>query len=124
VVPRESVDASAAVWTDASTSVSARVQAYGWKKSHVLFFRMGENLSKCRKRQTYNNWLAENKTANCTTWKVLEVVWKFFWDSRSVQNSPVYPTVQTHLPSVQVPPFMQMARQDLPSAPKDTVRPF
>jgi hypothetical protein len=73
VVPRESVDASAAVWTDASTPVSARVQTYGWKKSHVLFFRMGENLSKCRKRQTYNNWLAENKTANCTTWKVLEV---------------------------------------------------
>jgi hypothetical protein len=35
----------------------------------------------------------------------------------SVQNSPVYPAVQTHLPSVQVPPFMQMARQDLPSAP-------
>jgi hypothetical protein len=30
VVPRESVDASAAVWTDASTSVSARVQAYGF----------------------------------------------------------------------------------------------
>lgn len=77
--------------------------------------------------QTSNVQQLVGRKQNCQLYDVESTrswVCKFFWDSRSVQNSPVYPAVQTHLPSVQVPPFMQMARQDLPSAPKDTVRPF
>lgn len=40
---------------------------------------------------------------------------------RSVQNSPVYPGVQTHLPSSHEPPFIQMARHDFPSLPKKKI---